>query len=228
MFSFSNDSFPSLGCRRTALAILLLATLAFCSSAFCDPIHNAARKGDLVKVKELVKQNPSLISTKDKMGNTPLHMAAANDHKDVAEFLLENGADVNARDSNGGFTPLDAALSSYHYKNMVVLLLEKGANVNAKADNGLTPLHEVAMRGQKDAAEMLLSKNPDVDARDNQGNTPLLWALLMGRSDVAELLVTKNADVNARNNQGTTPLFLAKQRGNAKLEDLLRQRGGHE
>ena len=41
---------------------------------------------------------------------TPLHYAAANGHKEIAELLIEKGADLNAKDEDGG-TPLDVAIS---------------------------------------------------------------------------------------------------------------------
>jgi ankyrin repeat protein len=212
--------------RRSAFMLLtLVATLAWTGSAFGDPIHSAAQKGDLAKVTALIKDSPGLVSAKDNMGMTPLHVAAKNDHKDVADFLLANGADINAKDSNGEFTPLDLALSCYHYMDMVELLVAKGADVNAKSKQGLTPLEEAAMRGQRDAAGLLVAKGADVNAKDSKGNTPLLWALLMGHPDMANLLVDANADVNAGNDQGTTPLFLAKQRNYDKMVDILRQHG---
>jgi ankyrin repeat protein len=213
---------------RASVLLLLVLVLAWTRTAFGDSIHHAAEKGDLAKVKELLKDAPNLVSAKDKFGKTPLHLAAKNGHKDVAELLLANGADINARDSNGGFTPLDLALSSYHYKDIVEFLLARGADANARSDQGLTPLQEAAMRGQKDTVNLLLGKNADVNARDEKGNTPLLWALLLGHTDVAELLVTANADVNAKNNQGLTAMSLARRRNDTKLEGILRQHGGHE
>ena len=45
---------------------------------------------------------------KDKYDGTPLHSATANDHKEIAELLIAEGADVNAK-VNDGRTPLDFA-----------------------------------------------------------------------------------------------------------------------
>jgi cytohesin len=207
------------------MLLSLAIALAFASRAFSDPIHSAAEKGDLAKVTSLIKGDPSLVSAKDKMGMTPLHVAARNDHKDVAEFLLANGADINAKDSNGEFTPLDLALSCYHYMDVVELLVAKGADVNARSKQGLTPLQETAMRGQKDAAELLLTKGADVNARDEKGDSPLLWALMMGHMDFAKILVDAGADVNAKSGQGVTPLLVVQRRSDSKMEDYLRQHG---
>ena len=82
-----------------------LVALAWSSLAFCGEIHDAAKRGDLAKVKALLKDNPDLVFSKDNDGKTPLHLAAVYGHKDVAELLLANKAEVNAKD-NDGDTPL--------------------------------------------------------------------------------------------------------------------------
>jgi ankyrin repeat protein len=60
---------------------------------------------DLQKVKALLKENPELVSGKDNYGLTPLQLAGAKGHKEVAELLLVKEADINARD-NDGKTPM--------------------------------------------------------------------------------------------------------------------------
>ena len=50
------------------------------------------------------------MNAKDEVEWTPLHYAVAMSHKEIAEELLVNGADVNAKDI-GGDTPLDVAMS---------------------------------------------------------------------------------------------------------------------
>jgi ankyrin repeat protein len=74
---------------------------------------DAARDGDLEKVKALLKDNPELVSTKDNDGWTALHFAASNDHKNLVELLLANQADVNAK-AKDGWTPLRLATLRVH------------------------------------------------------------------------------------------------------------------
>ena len=74
-------------------------------------------------------------------------------HNDVAELLLANKAEVNAKDKSE-WTPLHWAAMKGH-KAVVELLLANGADVNAKANNGGTPLHLAEDRGQEDVAELL-------------------------------------------------------------------------
>ena len=86
-------------------------------------------------------------------GVTPLHLAALNGHKDVAELLLANKAEVNAKD-NHGETPLHLAAVNGH-KDVAELLLANKADVNAKVNDGSTPLHYAVTKGHGDVAELL-------------------------------------------------------------------------
>lgn len=43
-------------------------------------IHDAARDGDVGKVRALLKETPDLVFSKDNIGRTPLHVAAEEAH----------------------------------------------------------------------------------------------------------------------------------------------------
>jgi uncharacterized protein len=73
------------------LAIVTLIALACSTPAFCGEIHDAAKTGDLARVKALLKENPELVSSRDEDGKTPLHLAIANSHKDITELLRRHG-----------------------------------------------------------------------------------------------------------------------------------------
>jgi len=93
------------------------------SASFCE----AVLEGDLKEAKALLKHNPDLVFSKDHEGRTPLHAAAWQGHKNVAELLLANHAEVNL-EGNHGRTPLQLAAHQGH-KEMVELLLANGAEV---------------------------------------------------------------------------------------------------
>ena len=146
-------------------------------------IFAAIKKGDLEKVKTLLKANPDLVFTKDPTDWTPLHYAAHWHQRDIAELLLVNKAHVNAPASDG-LQPLHCA-SAQGYNDVAELLLAHIADVNAKDNNGMTPLHFAADEGHKHVVELLLYSKADVNTKTHDGKTPLQLA---GRKDVAELL----------------------------------------
>jgi ankyrin repeat protein len=237
--------------RISHLAIAMLVVPAWSSVAFCGEIHTAAQRGDLAMVKALLKADPGLVASTDTNGWTPLHTAAMAGQTNVAAFLLDNQADVNARDKIND-TPLHlAAVMSQRtiarrttqagtsspphvgsrpgQTEMVKLLLDHKAEVDAKTQTGQTPLHSAAKNGHKDVVELLLANQADVNTKDTGfGNTPLHRAALDGHVDVAEVLLANKTDVNAKNKQGETPLQVALAHGHNDVAEALRQHGGHE
>jgi ankyrin repeat protein len=148
--SFLHHLSRSIICR---LSVALLVALAWSIPAFCGPIFEAAYAGDLETIKMLLGGNPSLVSSKDAAGDTPLHFAALKGHKDVVVVLLAYGAEVNAKD-NYADTALHAAAAGGH-KNVVEVLLANKADVNARDNDGDTPMHAAAAGGNKDVIELL-------------------------------------------------------------------------
>jgi hypothetical protein len=173
----------------------VLASLTWNGPVRAGEIHDAARAGDVEKVRALLKANPGLVNANDKdtYGKTPLFEAARWGHMDVVELLLSKSAKVNAKD-NRGDTPLFGAVSSGHM-DVVTLLLSKGAEVNARANDGCTPLHEAAYLGHKEVVELLLTHKAEPDAKDKDGWTPLGWAEEHDLKDIANLLRQHGATV---------------------------------
>jgi len=181
------------------LAAITLVTLVWSRLAFCGEIHDAAKAGDLEKVKALLKANPDLVFSKDEhdpaYGGTPLHLAVRYDHKDVVEFLLTSRADVDAKDMYAN-TPLQWA-AMMDDKDLVELLLTNKAEVNVAGLYGWTPLHEAAARGYKDVVKLLLTNKANVNVRNDGGWTPLDLAAFSGNKEMAKLLLqVSNAQYN--------------------------------
>ena len=62
-------------------------------------ILQAARDGDAPAVEHLLSGDPRLVRASDEYLKTPLHWAAEHDRRDVAEMLLDAGADLEATTS---------------------------------------------------------------------------------------------------------------------------------
>jgi hypothetical protein len=190
-------------------------------------LHEAAFNGKLEKAKALVKEHPELVNSQDSYASqTPLHLAVEYGHKDVAELLLANKADVEAK-AHGGWTPLLNAVFGGN-KDLVELLLTYKADANVKEMSGRTPLHVAAENDFTEIAALLLAHNAHVNARNRDGMTPLHIATALGYKDLVELLLANNADVNAKDNTGRTPLGFAVLHNYKDLAELLRKHGGLE
>ena len=140
--------------REPLLCTLFMITLlSYSSLVMGGDFQNAAVRGDLVKVTALLKANPNLSVARDSMGLTPLHYAAATGRDDVAAFLLDNHADVNAMDDNG-LTPLHYA-AAFGRMGVPELLLARKADVNAKDNRGRTPLFYAETTHHQSVAQFL-------------------------------------------------------------------------
>lgn len=82
---------------------------------------------------------------------------AGYNNVEVAEFLLDHGADVNAQDK-GGLIPLHNA-SSYGHLDIAALLIKFNTVVNATDKWGFTPLHEAAQKGRTQLCALLVRRH---------------------------------------------------------------------
>jgi ankyrin repeat protein len=119
-------------------------------------ILKAAKSGDTVAVKALLKTDADLLNARDKDDSTPLHCAVWKGHLQVVSTLLDAGADVNALNQNDhwGNTPLHAAAHANHTE-IAHLLIQRGANIEARDANGRTPLDHTAFHKAKAVAKLL-------------------------------------------------------------------------
>jgi len=197
-------------------------------------IHMAVRRGDANKVKDLLKHED--VSSRDKQGNTALHLAAALGSLELVELLLEAGSAVDAQ-NKFGWTPLHFAAEGINGE-LVKRLLDAGANVNSRDHDDSTPLNKAAFSGNREVVETLLAANPDIEALDLSGQTALHSAAIRGKDEhsdgVLEALLTAGAEVNApskddlfQEHDGYTPLHLATLVGNFEAVRVLVKHGAN-
>ena len=153
-----------------------------------------------------------------------LHKAAEKGNLAKVERLIAKGADVNAKDTKFGATPLHWVAKKGHTA-VAELLIAKGADVNAKLETGHTPLYSAAFHGYTAIAELLIANGADVNAKLKTGYTPLHPAATLGYKAVVELLIANGADVNAKGGPSRTPLHGAARTGQLAIAELLIAKG---
>lgn len=134
---------------------------------------------------------------------TQLHYVSAQiDNSDGLEFLIDNGANINAI-SIFGETPLHIAVIGGRL-NVVEFLVDKGANISIGNNRGRTPLEEAKRRGNSEIEDFLMRKQ-------NEYNLSLFDAVKDGGYDKVEGLLNKGANIEATDNsiRSRTPLDLA-------------------
>ncbi len=195
----------------------------------------AARLGDIDSIKELLAHTPSLLNMKMEQsevrqqraqvveaGFTALHEAAMHNQANLAQLLLEYGANSNIRTGHS-LTPLHEAVIHRCHETAAVLLAH-GANPELPHHNGLTALHLAAMKGDVRMVRLLLEYRTTIDCRSRYAHTPLHWAALKGHIEVVHLLLTHGADRDARDFKGNTPCDWAISRENTTITTLLQER----
>ncbi|XP_065348135.1 poly [ADP-ribose] polymerase tankyrase [Cloeon dipterum] len=165
---------------------------------------DAAKKGNLARVQRLLTSEN--INCRDAQGrnSTPLHLAAGYNNMEVAEYLLEQGADVNAQDK-GGLIPLHNA-SSYGHLDIAALLIKYNTVVNATDKWGFTPLHEAAQKGRTQLCALLLAHGADPFLKNQEGQTPLQLATAEDvRCLLQDAMVSSNMSSGGQTSLSTSP-----------------------
>jgi ankyrin len=151
-----------------------------------------------------------------------LHDAIESYDIELIVKLVEEGSDVNTRDSRGITAMHVAAISGR--ADVAELLVNMGADVEAGDNDGWTPLHAAAANGETSTpvARLLIAHGADVQALTNDGTTVLHEVGRGGDAWLAELLIKRGADVNAVHHSGDTPLHFAASSGNADSVQVAR------
>ena len=164
------------------------------------PLHLACKSGHIAMVRmlldhtykesakkyevevEVVKEGGidrnMTVDVQDDNSSTPLYLACAHGHTDVASFLLEEGADIDAvineqpSDMYLAINPLQIA-SQRGYHELVQLLLDHDADREITNGHGMHSLHLAAANGHTEVIRLLLSHGINVNDPTNDGTTAL-------------------------------------------------------
>lgn len=196
------------------------------------PLHSAmsgAINRDSKIVNFLLERGAN-VNAKDKIGRTPLCLALLRGRIDVANLLIEHGAEMNAQECYKNGANLLYYASMGGCINFVKLLLEQGAEVNVMERNGLdepnTPLFWAARMGYVEIAKLLIEHGAEVNVQ-NKGRSPLRSASTWNRVEIVKLLLEHGAEVNIEDEDKWTPLHCAATRNHIEVVKLLLEHGAN-
>ena len=186
----------------------------------------AARRGDIEKVKALLLQDAKLLTARDWLGNSALIIAVNSGHEAIAELLFSAGVQADVHEA--------AAIGD---TNRVQQLVRKNSDLlDAFSSEGFTPLALAAHFGQVETTRWLIDRGANMNAVSNHPLhvTPLHAALFGRKIATARLLIESGADVNiARGGvdwprAGWTALHYAAGFGFTELIPLLLEHGADQ
>jgi ankyrin repeat protein len=140
-----------------------------------EKLIEAAKRGNVADVRAIVHSHAELINQRDQLGATALHHAAFGGHRSVVQALVEQGAEINAADSEFGATPAGWAIE---------YLREMGGFLAIELDD----LAYAIRRGDVEWVARFLKRFPAFrGASDAQGRPFRLLAQQSGNVEIAKL-----------------------------------------
>uniref|UniRef100_A0A8C0EQD9 Uncharacterized protein n=1 Tax=Bubo bubo TaxID=30461 RepID=A0A8C0EQD9_BUBBB len=151
---------------------------------------------------------------------TLLHVAAANGHLMIMEYLISKGAKTDVKDRKGR-TPLHRAAEKGH-GDAVKMLLQHGAYMYSLDTEGKTPLHLAAQKNHSHIVKMILKE----EARSYRNKHNFLhMAALKDESRLAKMLLKAGASTEGKDERGQTALSYAVSQGSENTAKVLLEAG---
>lgn len=202
-----------------------------------ESLLNAIGQDDVAYVQAAVNRGAITVNQRISVQVYPdgaplVALAARAGSLNVLRYLVQSGADVNAR-TPVNETPLmlaayfrdDGGTTVDRHDEVVRFLVEAGANLENEPHN-YTPLAYAAYNDRQRALRYLIERGARVDADANGGrvvyiNTPLMMAAMQGHREAVRLLLRAGADPLVRVHQGNTAREFALKYRHTHVEPLL-------
>lgn len=202
--------------------------------------------GDVVAVRELLREDRTLAAARDGNGLPVLLLALFHQQREAAAVLLEAEPELGileaaaagradrvrellaadptaiAQRTPEGFTPLGLA-AFLGGPEPVRVLLEHGADADDDADNpfGVRPVHAAGAAHDVETMRLLLEAGADANARQQGGFVPLHEAAHTDDVDMARLLLDHGADPALAADDGRDAIRMAADDGSTRVAALL-------
>ncbi len=191
----------------------LMSTISFFfilsmhSLSFTNPLCEAVRSNDFVKVERLIGDDADVNARCAQYQTTPLMIASLHGFYECGHLLLENSANTCIKDISGQTALFLAAL--YGQIEMLELLSKHNAELDHRDNKGNNALMKAAWGNHVDCMEYLYRNGSNLDSRNAAGETPLFWASKRGNVEAINWLLQKGANINAQDKSGKSALMLS-------------------
>jgi ankyrin repeat protein len=187
-----------------------------CSYGAARGVHLLAAYDDVQTAAAVFAVNPAIADDVEALAN-----AAGDGHEAFVRLMLRYQPDLPKRVTFPGW------LVSAKTRDLNELLFQHGMDPSQPDWLMITPLHQLARKGDVDNAEFFIDRGANLHARDEDiCSTPLGWAAKFGQRDMVELLLRRGAKPNLPDDPPwATPLAWATRRGHHDIAELLKQHG---
>lgn len=139
-------------------------------------IISAQKENDTLTLLNIINHVDSIVN---KTGESTLHLACKYNYIELAQLLLDKGANFHIQDKTGR-TPLHTCAMNNSIE-IAKLLIDKGARVSILNNGGETPLHKSVEKDFVEISELFLQIKPVLlNAPTIDGKTPLHLAISKG------------------------------------------------
>lgn len=225
-------SFLSVNHRLYFLLLDRLHRLAIDDKNGLPALYWAVKKGHMPLFFLLLESRVDLNARETQTGleKTALHCAAELGNKKIITALLERGASVDLRDSNGRTALINAIM--FRHFSVARALLDSGADINLRDNEGITALHCAVYSTRKTSNDTeqlirsLVSKGAAVDHLDLNNTTPLYLAIARNHNAIVKLLLEYGANLLLQSDRGYDAIHRAVMNNDAEMVELLLEQQG--
>jgi ankyrin repeat protein len=202
------------------LTYLIISTVYHVLFNSISKIHQAVLDGNIDLVRKYLDRGVD-VDYRQNGGTSPLCLAASENRQEIAELLIDYGANINqGLYEEDGTNPLLSAAIGNHLE-IVQMLLDSGAikglhlaalqgdinavrtfiwqqtfQINSTRNKRMTPLHLAAIGGHQDIVALLLDNNADIWLSAPEDQRPFHQAVKFNRIKVVELMIDRGVDSN--------------------------------
>lgn len=166
---------------KVFMILFLVLSLSSCSDENPNiELFKAIDKNDYSHLKQFIEEKNLNINYRTDFGLTPLLYAANLGYSKLVKLLLENGADINARDKQGK-TALYCSITWYYPSTWFGLKFKMNENPDKKADNFNKVMDK---NGVIKTISILIEYGADINERNRVGHNLLMHAVFEHRSSI--------------------------------------------